>query len=308
MRVLVTGSTGFIGSALVPLLLRQGYRVRCATRRPAALPMGAEPAVVGDVAQRPDWRPALEGVGAIVHLAGLAHQRGAVVADAHAAITIDGTVSLAEAAANAGVERLVFLSSIAVNGESSGERPLREEDAPRPNGAYARCKWEAERRLIAIASRHAMAWCIVRPPLVYGAGAPGNFRRLQRAVARGWPLPLGAAAAKRSFIAIDNLNAVLLSALAAPQARNGLFLASDGEDVSTAEFVTTLARHMGVNLRLLPVPPLLLKAAAALTGRAADVNKLFEPLQLDISRLRQCLGWRPVVTLDEGLRRAIGKP
>jgi nucleoside-diphosphate-sugar epimerase len=308
MRVLVTGSTGFIGRALVRLLLQHGYRVRCATRRPTALPEGAELAVVGDFTERPDWQPALDGVRAVVHLAGLAHRgQGIGEAEAYAAINVGGTVSLAEAAGRAGIERLVLLSSIAVNGDSP-QRPLREEDAPRPSGAYALSKWQAEQRLVAIASRHAMAWCIVRPPLVYGAGAPGNFQRLQRAIARGWPLPLGAAAAKRSFIALDNLSAVLLRALDAPEARNGLFLASDGEDVSTAEFVRALARHMGTNLRLIPVPPVLVKAAAACTGRAADAGKLFEPLQIDISRLREQLGWRPVVTLEEGLRRAAGKP
>jgi nucleoside-diphosphate-sugar epimerase len=271
------------------------------------LPAGAEPVDVGDVAVRPDWRQALQEVNAVVHLAGLAHRQGADAPEAYTAVNVDGTASLAEAAASAGVERLILLSSIAVNGESSGERPLREVDLPRPDGAYAHSKWEAERRLIATASRHAMAWCIVRPPLVYGVGAPGNFQRLLRLVARGWPLPLGAATAKRSFIALDNLNAVLLSAIAAPQARNALFLASDGEDVSTAEFIKTLAHHMGVNLRLLAVPAVLVKAAAAVSGHAGDADKLFAPLQLDISRLREHLGWRPVVTLDEGLRRAVGK-
>lgn len=305
MRVLVTGGTGFIGRALLPTLLGQGYRVRCAMRRPAALPAGAEPVLVGDLAHVPDWRPALDGVAAVIHLAGLAHlPRGAARAEAFAAVNVGGTVALAEAAANAGIERLIFVSSIGVHGDRSS-RPLREEDAPEPRGAYAQSKIEAEQRLVAIASKYGMSWCIVRPPLVYGADAPGNFQRLRELIARGWPLPLGSATAKRSFIALDNLVSVLAQTLVAPQARNGLFLASDGEDVSTAEFVGGLARHMGTRIRLISVPPSLVKAAAAMVGRADDASKLFDPLQIDCTRLRERLGWRPIVSVEEGLRRAV---
>jgi nucleoside-diphosphate-sugar epimerase len=308
MRILVTGSTGFIGTALTRLLLQQGHHVRCAMRRSATPPAGAEAVVVGDVAQRPDWRQALQGVNAVVHLAGLAHvaeetQRSG----AYRAINVDGTMSLAQAAVAAGVERLIFVSSIAVNGETSRQRPFCEEDAPEPISAYAASKLEAERGLVELAGRHAMAWCIVRPPLVYGANASGNFLRLMRLIARRWPLPLGSATAKRSFIALDNLNSVLLTVLDAPQARNALFLASDGEDVSTAEFVRLLANHMGTTVRLIPMPPKLLKAAAALLGRSEDASKLLDPLQIDSSRLRERLAWKPVVTLDEGLRRAVGR-
>ena len=126
-----------------------------------------------------------------------------------------------------------------------------------------------------------------------------------RLVARGWPLPLGAATAKRSFIALDNLISVLVTALHAPRAHNALFLASDGEDVSTADFVRCLARHMGIDIRLFAAPPPLVRAAAILLGRPEDASKLFDPLQIDSSRLREHLAWRPVVTLDEGLRRAV---
>jgi nucleoside-diphosphate-sugar epimerase len=309
MRILVTGSTGFIGRSLVSRLVGEGFRVRCAMRAPGAAPAGAEVSVVGDIGAHPQWGTALQGIDAVVHLAGLAHlPEYTARAEAYGAINVGGTRSLAEAARRAGVGRLIFVSSISVNGEASPQRPLREDDAPSPRSAYAVSKLQAERNLIEVASGHAMDWCIVRPPLVYGAGASGNFRRLTRLIARGWPMPLGAATAKRSFIALDNLISVLTTALQAPHARNALFLASDGEDVSTADFVRRLARHMGVDVRLIAAPPALVRVGAALLGRPGDVSKLFDPLQIDSSRLRERLSWRPVVTLDEGLRRAVAVP
>jgi nucleoside-diphosphate-sugar epimerase len=247
-------------------------------------------------------------VSAVVHVAGLAHRpQETDRAEAYGAINVGGTLSLAEAAVAAGVERLILVSSIAVNGDTSRQGPLREEDAPRPKSAYAASKLEAERRLVEVAGKHAMAWCIVRPPLVYGHNASGNFQRLVALIARGWPLPLGSATAKRSFIALDNLISVLLRVIDAPQARNALFLASDGEDVSTADFIRCLAGHMGAKVRLIPTPPMLVKAAAAVLGRSGDASKLLDPLQIDSSRLRERLAWRPEVTLDEGLRRAVDK-
>ena len=305
MRILVTGSTGFIGSALARLLLQQGYSVRCALRQQAALPAGAEAIVVGDIAAHPDWREALQGVKAVVHLAGQVHLPPAARAETYWAINASATATLAEAAAAAGVERLILLSSIAVNGDISWQRPIREEDAPAPNNPYATSKLEAERRLVEIAEKHAMAWCIVRPPLVYGANATGNFRQLVRLIERGWPLPLGLATAKRSFIALDNLNSVLLRVLDAPQSRNALFLASDGEDASVADLVRRIATHIGTQVGLIPAPPSLVRAGATLLGRSADASKLFDPLQIDSTRLRERLAWKPVVTLDEGLRRAV---
>jgi nucleoside-diphosphate-sugar epimerase len=303
VRVLVTGSTGFIGRSLAPRLVSEGFRVRCAVRVPSTVPAGAEISVVGDIGKHPQWGAALQGVDAIVHLAGIAHHKART--EAYGVVNVDGTRLLAEAAINAGVGRLIFVSSIAVNGDVSPQRPLREDDAPRPTSAYGLSKQYAEQDLIEAASGRGMGWCIVRPPLVYGPGASGNFQRLMQLIARGWPLPLGAATAKRSFIALDNLISVLITVLQAPRAHNQLFLASDGEDVSTADFVRCLARHMGVDIRLIAASPRLVRAAAALLGRPGDASKLFDPLQIDSSRLCESLSWRPVVTLDEGLRRAV---
>ena len=203
MLILVTGATGFIGGALVRRLVDHGKRVRCALRQPIAV-RGAETVVVGEIGSQTQWQEAVSGVNVVVHLAGVAHLAATPhSAGVHRAVNASGTSSLVQAAVAAGVKRLVFVSSIGVNGETSGERPFREEDAANPEGPYAVSKFEAEQRLVALAAAQAIEWCIIRPPMVYGPNAQGNFRQLLRLIAGGWPLPLGAATAKRSYIALD---------------------------------------------------------------------------------------------------------
>jgi nucleoside-diphosphate-sugar epimerase len=303
MPILVTGATGFIGRALVRRLVDHGKRVRCALRRPIAV-RGAETVVVGEIGPQTLWQEAVSGASVVVHLAGVRHLPArSQSAGVYRAVNAGGTDSLVRAAVAAGVKRLVLVSSIGVNGDTSGERPFREEDAANPHGPYAASKLEAEQRLVEIAGGQAIEWCIVRPPMVYGPNAHGNFRQLLGFVARGWPLPLGSATAKRSYIALDNLISVLLRTVDDPAAGNTLFLASDGEDVSAVDFIHCLGKHMRTKVRLVPVPPILVKAAAAVAGRPLAASRLFAPLQIDVSRLRSRLAWRPEVTLDEGMRR-----
>jgi nucleoside-diphosphate-sugar epimerase len=303
MPILVTGATGFIGGALVRRLVDHGKRVRCALRAPVAV-RGAETVVVGEIGSQTQWREAVSGVRVVVHLAGAAHLPAmAQSAGLYRAVNAGGTNSLVQAAAAAGVKRLVFVSSIGVNGETSGERPFREEDAAKPKGPYALSKFEAEQRLVELAGGQGLEWCIIRPPMVYGPNAHGSFRQLLGLIARGWPLPFGAATAKRSYIALDNLISVLLRTVDDPAAGNTLFLASDDEDISTVDFIRCLGKHMRTKVRLVPVPPILVKAAASVAGRSLQASRLFAPLQIDASRLRSRLAWKPEVTLEEGMRR-----
>jgi nucleoside-diphosphate-sugar epimerase len=307
-RVLVTGGTGYIGRRLISNLATGGFVVSCAVRHPrAAMPAGVRTVFTGPIGPQTDWRGAVEGAEVIFHLAGVAHlpTDNRNTQRAFTDVNVGGTSSLVSAAAAAGCSRLVFVSSVGVNGQSSGRMPMTEDDVPQPHGAYASSKLKAEWCLRTIASKQGMEWCIVRPPLVYGPNAPGNFHRLMRYIARGWPLPLGLATAKRSFIALDNLVSVLLRVLDQPEAKNELFLASDGHSVSTAEFVCSMARAMEKKVWLLPVPPTMIRIAASLLGRERDVVSLFEPLEIDNSRLRERLRWTPVVTFEEGMRRAV---
>lgn len=313
MRVLVTGASGFVAGALLPRLAREaGVRLRVASRRPLAsgrlaLAPGCEPIVVGELDAFTDWRAALEGVDAVVHLAARAHEvrEGAAEAlEAHRRVNIDGTARLVQAAAAAGVSRFVLLSTVKVHGDAGA---FRETDTPQPRGAYAASKLEAERAVRAAAALGAMQAVIVRPPLVHGPGARANLGALVRAVARGVPLPLGGVDNRRSLVGASNLADALAVALTHARAAegDGTFLVSDGEDVSTPELVRRIAAALGRRARLVPVPSALLALAGRAVGRGAAVERLLGSLTVDITRARERLGWRPPVSLDEGLRAMV---
>ena len=311
MKVLVTGATGFVGRALVAQLVALGrLEVLALTRQVPANPVaGAKYLPGGDLTSQTQWQPALAGVHVLVHTAARAHVLNDRAVDPLAEfrrVNVAGTLRLAEQAAAMGVRRFVFVSSIGVNGvQSAPGKVFSEADQPNPHNAYALSKWEAEQGLLRVAHETGMEVVIIRPPLVYGWGAPGNFAALMRAVQRGWPLPLGAVYNQRSLVALDNLVDFIVTCLSHPQAANQTFLVSDGQDLSTAELVRGLARAAGVPARLLPVPVWALQAGAALLGKADAMQRLCGSLQVDISKARGLLGWLPPVSVDEGLRRAV---
>jgi nucleoside-diphosphate-sugar epimerase len=303
-RVLVTGATGFVGPALVEALVGGGHRVRVALRRDAPLLPGVEYTMTGGVGPATDWRPALLGVSAVVHLAARAHvmQSEADALGRFRAVNAAGTRHLAEAAAGVGVRRFVFLSSVKAMGESSPPgRALTEADAARPEDAYGISKREGEIALQEIAAARGMEAVILRAPLVYGPDVKGNFLRLMRLVDRGVPLPFGAVANRRSLVARANLASALKLALEHREAAGRIFLVSDGEDLSTPELIRRLARALARTARLLPVPPGLLRGVARLAGREAEIARLTGDLALDASAIRRDLGWTPAMSVDEAL-------
>ncbi|WP_018873978.1 SDR family oxidoreductase [Thioalkalivibrio sp. ALJ16] len=308
-RVLVTGASGFVGSALVNRLERDGrWDVRAGSRRGGALSNGAEWVVTPSLEAGADWGGALHGVSAVIHAAARAHVLNDAADDPLTEFrrcNVDGTLELARQAAQTGVRRFVFLSSIGVLGRSS-ERPFRFDDAPSPEDDYAVSKWEAEQGLEDLGRQTGMEVVVVRPPLVYGPNAPGNFGKLMEWVARGVPLPLGAVTRnRRSLVGLDNLVDLLVTCLEHPAAANRVFLAGDGEDLSTTDLLRRVAAAMGRRTRLVPVPPVLLRAGARAVGRGEMARRLLDSLQVDISHTRETLGWEPPVSVDEGLRRAV---
>lgn len=304
MRVLVTGATGFLGGPVCQALMARGHQVVAAIRRDTVLPAGIAAHRVGDLGPDADWSAALAGCQAIVHLAARAHVMDETESDPLAVfrrVNRDGTVRLGEQAAAAGVGHFLFVSSIKVNGEATIlERPFRADDTPAPVDPYGIAKAEAEAGLGRIATRTGMALTIVRPPLVHGPGAKGNLAALIRIVAKGWPLPLGAIANRRSLVGIDNLADSL--AFLTDRGAGGTFLIRDDEDVSTPQLLRLLAEGLGRPARLIAVPPSLLILGGRLTGRSATINRLLGSLIVDDSPLRQ-LGWTPPHSLRDGVRR-----
>jgi nucleoside-diphosphate-sugar epimerase len=304
--VMVTGASGFVGRTLVRRLLADGRPVRAAVRSETALlPSGVERATVGDIGPGTDWSVALSGVDAVVHLAARAHMLREQSADPLAtfrAVNAAGTRRLAEAARVAGVRRVVYVSTIGVHGVKTVGRPFDESSPFAPESLYAQSKLEGEQALQEALAGSRTEWVILRPPLVYGPGAPGNFGRLVRMVARGVPLPLASVRNRRSLIYVENLADAIVRCIDHRDAAGEAFVVSDGEDVSTAELVRGLARAVGAPARLLPCPPAVLRVAGALLGRRGDVGRLVDDLTIDSRKIRQMLGWVPPLGLAASMR------
>lgn len=299
--LLVTGAAGFVGTAVCAALETAGRPLRRAVRVPE--PALRDAVAIGDISPSTDWRAALADVRCIVHLAARAHVMSDSATDPLAEYrrtNVQATLRLARQAAAAGVRRLVYMSSIKVNGEAT-QSPYTESDPPRPEDAYGISKWETEQALSALADATGLEVVVLRPPLVYGPGVKGNFLRLMRLVARGAPLPLASIANRRSLIYVGNLADAVIAAIDAPGAAGRTYLAADGEDVSTPGLIRAIAGALGTRARLLPCPAALLNLGAALAGRRAEAGRLTGSLQVDATRLRRELGWQARVTLAQGL-------
>ncbi|HET9114369.1 MAG TPA: SDR family oxidoreductase [Burkholderiales bacterium] len=312
-RLLITGANGFVGRALCEAALVRGFAVKAATRSPCWFSDGIESAVIGPVDGETDWTSALAGVDVVIHLAARVHVMRESALDPLAEfrrVNAAGTAQLARSAAAAGAQRLVYVSTIKVNGEeTTGERRYSELDGAAPQDAYGVSKWEAEQALHKVSRETGLQVVIVRPPLVYGAGVKGNFAQMLRAVARGVPLPLASVDNRRDLLYVGNLVDALLRCAVHPAAAGQTFLLSDGEPVSTPELLRRLAQALGVAGRLFPFPPALLKLAGKLTGRSAQIERLLGSLQIDSGKIRRELDWQPPYSLEQGLRdTAAGMP
>lgn len=310
--VAVTGATGFVGGALVDFLAAAGVPVVALSRTPPAGPgnnLGVEWRKMPPLGPTSDYRGLFDGVGCVIHCAARVHVMSDPAADPlteFRRVNRDGTLALAEAAASAGVERFVFVSSIKVNGERTVPgAPFGPEDLPRPVDPYGISKWEAETGLQAIAGRTGMELAVIRPVLVYGPGVRANFAAIARLAASGMPLPLGAADNRRSLVFVGNLVDLLARMAVRPLPARRLLLVSDGEAISTGELVRALAQAQGRRARLIPVPASIMRGIARIAGRAAIAERLFGSLETDTAHLSE-IGWQPPFTLAQGLQRTFG--
>ena len=306
-KVLVTGATGFVGRELCRHLREKGHTVT-GTTRDHSLTVGPENIPLYHVQEfnnDMDWHPAVSGVDFVVHLAARVHQindHAENPLSEYYRVNFNGTKTLAMAAAAAGVKRLVFLSSIKVNGELTRGEPFSENDYPAPVDAYGVSKWKAEKILTNIAADHGIATVILRSPLVYGPHVGGNFAVLARAVVKKWPLPLSAIANSRSLVYVGNLASAISTCLDHPDAAGKIFLISDGEDLSTGELVRRMAKATSIRDWSFYCPLWLLNAAGTLSRRQSMIDRLTESLEVNSDKIMHDLSWSPPYSVDEGLQ------
>lgn len=304
--VFLTGASGFIGGALLRRLVADDFSVAAAVRNGAPLDVTGITVVPFQSFEDTNWSNSLVGCDAVVHCAARVHVMSDNETDPLAAfrkVNVEGTLHLAQHAAEAGVKRFIFISSIKVNGESTAlGRPYMADDHPNPGDPYGVSKMEAEQGLRELAVNTGMDVVIIRPVLVYGPGVKANFLSMMRWLEKGVPLPFGAIKNGRSLVALDNLVDLIVTVLSHPSAANQTFLASDGEDLSTTQLLRRMANSLGKPARLLPVPSWMLSAAAKLLGKKSLSQRLCGSLQVDISKNKKLLHWTPPVSVDAALK------
>jgi UDP-glucose 4-epimerase len=305
-RILVTGASGFVGSLLVRRLLDAGFALNLAGRaEKTAVPQGENHYfAVGEIGSHTDWRAALQGCEAVVHLAAQVPLPG-VPDEAFDEVNDRGTARLVEQCAASEAKLLVLMSSVFAVTDNSAEAPIDEQTQPNPTTPYGRSKLASENhtKLFEGPGRYGI---VLRPPIVYGAGAQGNWRLLQRLAASGVPLPFGAVRNRRTFIAVENLADAIVRLIALPQAelKSGAYMVSDQESVSLTEILTWLRTGMAISPRLLPVPPALLELSLKALGRHKIANSLLGNLEVDSRLFRETFGWSPMVRPREGITRS----
>lgn len=302
--ILVTGTTGFVGTSLCRELSRRGVPFR-----PVSRTARQGSTIIDDIGPDTDWKAALAGVDTVIHLAARVHVMQDTASDPLAAFrrtNVAGTLALARQFASEGGKRFIFVSSIKVNGE--GTLPgtaYTASDVPAPQDSYGQSKAEAESELFKLSGASGLEVVVIRPPLVYGRGVKANFASMIKWVRRGVPLPLASVCNVRSLVYVENLVDLIMLVIDHPKAANRILMVSDGRDVSTPELLTEIGISANAPARLFPLPPWLLYWGATLLGRRSIADRLLGNLQVDISDTQTLLEWSPPVTFYEAIRRTV---
>ena len=307
--ILIVGATGFIGQRLIRDFDSQDFVIKAAVRvKKDGLPRCAEQIIIGDLLESPSWQSALQNLDTVIQLA------SKTSVDKHptaqtlyvlSRLNVDETRRLAQAAVQAGVRRFIFVSSVKVLAERS-VTPFTETMQPAPEDAYGHTKWGAEQALLEISSESEMDTVIIRPPMVYGPGAKGNIESLARLVKTGLPLPLGGIENKRSVCAVGNLSDFIQTAISHPGAANETFLVADDARLSTSALIRLIAVASGKRARLFPLPPQLIQGVLRAVGKASMADRIYGDLEVDTSKARDVLNWRPRQTTGEGVEEMVG--
>ena len=309
MKILITGATGFIGTQLSETLANSGHQVRATARSVAPNSSTTREIVTCDLESADNLDHLTTGCDAIVHLAGRAHVMAddpATSESLYRSANVDVTKKLAQSASRTGVKRIILMSSVKVNGESTTiDSPFTSQNTPNPQDPYGRSKTQAEQALWEVSSTSGLEGVVIRPPLVYGPGVRANFASLIGIVNRGIPLPLGSIQNKRSFVSIDNLINCIATALQSSNASGQTFLVSDGNDLSTPELIRSIASALHKSPMLIPFPPALLKLATTTAGKRSAYDRLCGSLTVDIALTKQNLSWTPPFTVQDSLQRTV---
>lgn len=310
-KILVTGSSGFLGTALVDHLahMPDAHIVAVSRRATPNSSPTVTTAAVGELTADTPWQAVLHNVDTVIHAAARVHVMHDTAADPlslYREVNTQGTLNLAQQAAAAGIRRFIFISTIKVNGESTARGEcFRPDDAANPSDPYAISKHEAEQGLLALGRTVAMEVVIIRPVLVYGPGVKANFLKLMRTLRKSVPLPLGAVNNARSLVSLDNLIDLIRVCIDHPDAANQVFLVSDGRDLSTTELASRLKAQMRASGWLIPVPESLIMLGATLLGRQSAAERVLGSLRVDISKNRERLQWQPPVSVEDGLKKTV---
>ncbi|MFL2780608.1 MAG: NAD-dependent epimerase/dehydratase family protein [Rhodospirillales bacterium] len=309
-KILITGATGFIATPLIRALREQGHILSGTTRKTGVFSgtNGIPLHKVPEISENTDWSNIISGAEVVIHLAARVHimkDQSRNPIEAFRRVNTLGTKSLALQAANAGIKRFIFLSTVKVAGETSPIDGFKESGPISPNDPYSISKYEAEQELLKIAQSSSMEVVIIRPPLVYGPNVKGNFLSLLKLAKKNYPLPLNSINNKRSLIFVDNLTDAITKAVDHPKAANKIFFLSDEENLSTTELINKISRAFGTKARIFNIPQKYLILLGKITGNTAIIKRLTQTLTVDSTRIKSDLNWSPPFQSDVGIEKTV---